>query len=597
MSLSRARIGVWDNSTRGLDAATALAFVKALRIFADIGGSCHVAATYQASQAIFDTFDKVLVLYSGREIYFGPRHHAVPYFEEMGWYKPERQVAGDFLIAITNPAERVEREGMGSKVPRTAEEFQRYWKNSADYSALRQQLADEASNHTLHDQRLKSLLAAKRQQQARHVRWQSPYVISLPMQFRICLKRSYQRMWNEKTSTVATVASQIILSLIIGSIFYNTPNASAGFFQKGAVLFFAVLMNGLITINEITLLYSQRPIVEKQASYAFVHPSAEALASMVSDFPIKFFRCTCFSIILYFMVNLRREPSQFFIFFMFLMLAIMTMSSIFRTVAAGTQTVGQAMALAGVLVIAIAVYTGFTLPQPYMQPWFAWIRWINPIYYGFESLVSNEFHGQRFECSSYVPNYAILTGDSFVCSVPGAIAGERYVLGDRFIELNYHYTYNHIWRNLGIGIAFWLFFTFTYLALSAVRSSSESQAEYLIFGKGHGPVPTQKDTGGLPDEEKTSAPNIEVDSAPEIGKSTSALAKQHGVLTWNNLTYEIPVTGGTRRLLDNISGWVKPGTLTALMVRYLPLSFYTRVFLILTRYRVFLEQARQRCWT
>ena len=27
-----------------------------------------------------------------------------------------------------------------------------------------------------------------------------------------------------------------------------------------------------------------------------------------------------------------------------------------------------------------------------MKPWFGWLRWINPVQYGFEGLMSNEFY-------------------------------------------------------------------------------------------------------------------------------------------------------------------------------------------------------------
>jgi ATP-binding cassette subfamily G (WHITE) protein 2 (PDR) len=49
----------WDNSTRGLDSATALEFVKTLRISTELGGSAAVVAIYQASQSIYDvsTYD------------------------------------------------------------------------------------------------------------------------------------------------------------------------------------------------------------------------------------------------------------------------------------------------------------------------------------------------------------------------------------------------------------------------------------------------------------------------------------------------------------------------------------------------------------
>lgn len=93
-------IAAWDNSTRGLDSQTALEFVRSLRIAADIGGLTSLIAIYQASQAIYDLCDKAIVLYEGRQIYFGPADGARVYFEQMGWHCPARQTTGDFLTLV-----------------------------------------------------------------------------------------------------------------------------------------------------------------------------------------------------------------------------------------------------------------------------------------------------------------------------------------------------------------------------------------------------------------------------------------------------------------------------------------------------------------
>jgi ABC-type multidrug transport system permease subunit len=63
-------------------------------------------------------------------------------------------------------------------------------------------------------------------------------------------------------------------------------------------------MNALISITEINSLYDQRPIIEKQASYAFVHPFTEALGGVVSDIPIKLAAAVVFNIIFYFLTGL-----------------------------------------------------------------------------------------------------------------------------------------------------------------------------------------------------------------------------------------------------------------------------------------------------
>ncbi|OQD88621.1 hypothetical protein PENSOL_c069G07387 [Penicillium solitum] len=75
----------WDQSTRGLDASSALDFAKSLRSIADEQRKTIIASLYQAGNAIYDQFDKVMVIAAGQTIYYGPRHLARPYFEEMGF--------------------------------------------------------------------------------------------------------------------------------------------------------------------------------------------------------------------------------------------------------------------------------------------------------------------------------------------------------------------------------------------------------------------------------------------------------------------------------------------------------------------------------
>ena len=77
------------------------------------------------------TFDKVAVLYEGRQIYYGPVHLAKDYFVNLGYHCPDRQTTPDFLTSLTNPAERVARTGFEAKVPRSPDDFAKAWEESA----------------------------------------------------------------------------------------------------------------------------------------------------------------------------------------------------------------------------------------------------------------------------------------------------------------------------------------------------------------------------------------------------------------------------------------------------------------------------------
>lgn len=52
----------WDNSTRGLDSATALEFAETLRTSTRLTGATAIVTLYQASQSIYDASLTIRVL-------------------------------------------------------------------------------------------------------------------------------------------------------------------------------------------------------------------------------------------------------------------------------------------------------------------------------------------------------------------------------------------------------------------------------------------------------------------------------------------------------------------------------------------------------
>jgi ATP-binding cassette, subfamily G (WHITE), member 2, PDR len=249
------------------------------------------------------------------------------------------------------------------------------------------------------------------------------------------------------------------------------------------------------------------------------------------------------------------------------------MSQIYRSVAASTKTVSQALAIAGVVTLIIVIYAGFVIPRPLMHPWFKWLSWINPVAYAFEALFVNELHAQEFICSALVPSgpgYS-LTGDQFVCAVAGAIQGQSTVSGDNYLHSAFQYSYTHIWRNLGFMFAFMIFFLFVYLLATEFNATTGSSAEVLVFRRGHVPKHLEAAEKVTKNDEEAqiqagaSVLNADAQLAKERDKHVRALAPQTDVFTWKDVCYDIKIKGEPRRLLDNVSGWVKPGTLTALM--------------------------------
>lgn len=579
MAVAGSLVGLWDQATRGLDSGSAINFVRSLRNIAEVLGSSHAVSLYQASDSIFASFDKVIVLYEGREIYLGPVSSAKSYFEEMGWSCPPRQPVADFLTSVTNPVARKARDDWENRTPQTAEDFEQYWHASREFGVLMKEVEQYEHYHPADGAYVNDFKHAMTAKQSTHVRNEAPYLASLRKQIQYCTKRAFYRVWQDKVSTVTVMVAQIVMSLILGSMFYQTPNNTTGLFSKGGVLFAGILLNALITVTEIFQVYHQRPIVEKQASYAFYRPWTEALSALCINVPLKLITACTFNIILYFLAGLRTRPAQFFIFFLFVYVATITMSCIFRAVGAATRAQPQAFAIVGVVLPLLVIYTGFVIPQPSQHPWFKWITYINPVQYTFESLIANEFHDRNFTCAArnIVPPYGPMMDTPYACAVRGAEPNQPFVYGDSYIAESYDYHHSHLWRNFGILVGYLVFFLLLYLAFSSRNMYTEPVSDDLIFRRGHVPKAIeQAKAGGVDDEaEKGNSAPASSDSAlvqtPSV-VAANGIPPQTDTFTWESVSYTIPIRHGTRKLLDDIYGWVKPGTLTALMGQFLSSS-------------------------
>ena len=75
-------------------------------------------------------------LQADAQIYFGPVQSAAQYFHELGFERPLRAITPDFLTSLTNPDERITREGFKDSVPRSPDEFANAWKRSAQARQL-----------------------------------------------------------------------------------------------------------------------------------------------------------------------------------------------------------------------------------------------------------------------------------------------------------------------------------------------------------------------------------------------------------------------------------------------------------------------------
>jgi ATP-binding cassette subfamily G (WHITE) protein 2 (SNQ2) len=561
---ARGSIFCWDNSTRGLDASSALEWTKAMRAMTDVLGLTTIVTLYQAGNGIYDLFDKILVLDEGKQLYYGPRTQAVPFMNELGFYCDPAANKSDFLSGVCVPTERQIISGYESSFPRTNVEVQeRYWVSSIrkemelelDYAESK-----EASSNT------QDVFDIIKQEKGKGLPKTSPLTVDFLTQIIVCIIRQYQILWGDKATFIIKQVCALIQALVAGSLFYSAPDNSAGLFVKSGALFFAVLYNALMAMSEVTDSFTGRPVMAKHRSFAFYHPAAFCLAQIAADIPIILFQVSHFGIVLYFMTGLKSSAEAFFTFWIVVFATTICITAMFRAVGAAFPSFDAASKVSGLLITAVITYTGYMIAKPHMHPWFVWIYWIDPLSYAFEAILSNEFKDTVIDCvyNNIIPNGQAYTNVAFqsCAGIAGAPQGATSLTGDEYLA-SLSYKVSHIWRNFGIIWCWWaLFVAITVFFTCRWQQEGEGGQRLLVPRAKEHLVKVDHS-----DLEATTSSQEEKhhENAASKERGNQALVRNTSVFSWKNLTYTVKTSSGDRVLLDNVQGWVKPGMLGALM--------------------------------
>lgn len=567
--ITRASVQGWDNSSKGLDASTAVEYVRSIRAMTNMADTSTAVSLYQAGEQLYDLVDKVLLIDQGKCLYYGRSEDAKKYFLNLGFDCPERWTTADFLTSVTDEHERSIRDGWENRIPRIPEDFSDAYRRSEDYQKNLRDIED-------FERELQTLAEERRSHESEKSKKKN-YEISFFKQVTACTHRQFLVMFGDKASLFGKWGGLLFQGLIVGSLFFNLPNTAAGAFPRGGALFFLLLFNALLALAEQTAAFESKPILLKHKSFSFYRPSAFAIAQTVVDVPLVFIQVIIFNVLIYFMANLARTASQFFISNLILWLVTMVTYAFFRAISAWCGTLDIATRFTGVAIQILVVYTGYLIPPSSMHPWFGWLRWINWIQYGFECLMANEFAYLDLECEApyLVPQGPNARPQNQGCTLAGASPGSTTVSGAAYIEQSFTYTRSHLWRNFGFLWAFFIFFVFlTALGMELMKPNVGGGA-ITVFKRGQVPKKVEESiaTGGRAkgdkhDEESGKGNPVATGDAERTKSDeqvTQEVAKNETVFTFQNINYTIPFEKGERKLLQDVQGYVRPGKLTALM--------------------------------
>ena len=347
LKLTVQRLLCFDNPTAGLDSSTAISFAQVTRAYVKENRCACLMSMYQCGDALSQYFDKVLVINSGYQIYFGPIQEAVAYFQQLGFHKQPGSTLSEFLTAMSgSQSSWTARGDFVGVLPRTAEELASIFRKSNHL----QTVGSSSENHN---------------QRATETRSSANADCVLPIwrQIYLCTKRQFWIYFTDRSTWISESVATVIQALVVGTLFYNQQMNTTGLFTRGSAMFFCVLIVGLRASAELRSTFGQRPILLKQKALHFYRPGAYAVGQIIADMPWKILSIV-YNIPLYFMVHFQWRPSNFFIWFLSLYLAFQSVSTMFKAIAVFTVSPDRAALPVGIWFNVLIIYTGFYIPIP-----------------------------------------------------------------------------------------------------------------------------------------------------------------------------------------------------------------------------------------
>ncbi|KAH8066947.1 ATPase [Aureococcus anophagefferens] len=531
MVMGAHRLICGDEITTGLDSQTAYELVHAIAAASKVFRKTSVLSLLQPPPEVFDCFDALVLLDSGRVIYHGPPEAATAYFGALGFVVPRRKDAADFLVEASSAR--------------------------AALDALAGEPADLAPDDWSRGERL-------------------AFERPLAYYAGLCARRKYREVRGDPAMYVSKVVSTTIVGFATGTVFRGV--AYDDFATKYGLAFSAVVTIGLGGMSSIAGLIDRRATFYKQRDAFFFPTLAYTLAEICVDLPIVLVEALVYANAVYWFVGF--TASAFPAFFLVVFLVSLSMRQLFATFAAVMPSAAAAQPAAGLTVVLCVLFSGFVIARDNIPVYWLFFYWFSPVAWGLRAVLVNEFRSSTYDKST--PDVLVKLG----CD-PEDTDGVCFLS-------QFDFQHNRAWVTLGVGVLAGYFLVFAVastVALDTIRhgsagAPSSGDDDDVDFagdddasnaGAAEPPpllctLPSPRRGSAAHKAAETRARNSSTVVPETVDAVASSLPFEPATLSFHDVHYFVPVPKSSDRaapdrleLLDGVSAFCKPGDMTALM--------------------------------
>ncbi|XP_054160067.1 protein white-like [Oppia nitens] len=413
-----------DEPTSGLDSFMALNVVQVLRNMAESDRTV-ICTIHQPSSEVFALFSHLLLMADKRVAYLGEAGEAKEFFSTFGYSSPNNYNPSDFYIKQLSVDPNKKDESIG-RINLICDGYR--------------QKCDEKQ----YEPNTSKTNTASTSTQCLPVNHNNGrvYRSGWCTQFRVLFCRSFRTTYRDPEFPYVSIFLilmtfiTIIIAILMGLIYFQLDLNQKGIPNINGALWMLLMYLSLQSLfGSVNTFCKEVPIFHREHSNNVYRVSPYFLTKMLAELPIYVIIPSIFVLTIYFMVGLNNNIYRLLICICICILIANVASSFGYLMALLTYNISSALMLSTPLLIPLLTFGGLFNNIESIPSYLIWIKYISWFYYGYESLVINQWDGvdnidysdQLCECSR------LLSGDQVIQSMD--------------------FSVDHFWRNIGIMFA------------------------------------------------------------------------------------------------------------------------------------------------
>ncbi|KAL6219830.1 hypothetical protein ACLB2K_007589 [Fragaria x ananassa] len=399
--LTRPRLLFLDEPTSGLDSAASYHVMNRIVKLAHRDGRTIIASIHQPSSEVFELFQNLCLLSSGRTVYFGPASQAEQFFASNGFPCPTLRNPSDHCLRTINKDFDIDIEQGHDGIPSTEEVIN---------TLIRSYESSNTSKHVHH-----SVAEICQQKGGALDKGSQANFIT---QCLVLTRRSFVNMYRDLGYYWLRLAIYIALCLCVGTIFHDIGSTFGSIQARGSMLMFVASFLTFMAIGGFPSFVEDMKIFGRERLNGHYGVAAYVVGSTFSSIPYLLIISLVPGAIAYYLVGLQKSLEHFTYFALVLFVCMMLVESLMMIVASIVPDFLMGI-ITGAGIQGVMMLTGgfFRLPDDLPKPF-----WRYPMYhiafhkYAFQGFYKNEFEELTFP-SNQAGGAPTITGEDILKSI------------------------------------------------------------------------------------------------------------------------------------------------------------------------------------